>query len=469
MWGIGLVGDLLAQRIEEELVHTQPRMNGGELQRLMVIVGKLKQKRLAHLCASCYTYECNEYSIYEYKAPAMIRTYLLPCHLPRADADALNRESGRIYTQTLVWHYRIYRRKRIWLSPAAAERLGDFLSPTTLHAHSRDAAQQAFYKACKTAKANRGAGANYPHKRKYYRPTIWKNSGIRVAGSTLLLARARGLAPVSVALPSALQSLGKAAFVEMRLVYDLIGRRYQWHLVVEDGAQPPVAAGTATLAADLGEIHPAAVANEQGEVVIFTARDLRALNQYRHKKLASLQARQSKCKRGSRLWKRLQRRKVYLLARNNRQRRDIEHKVTRAITNHAKQERARRLVVGDVRTVGKGKRLHRNAQQKVSGWSHGRQIAFLTYKLEAEGIALQRQNEAYSSKTCPQCGTHTKPKGRNYRCSNTVCGFVGHRDAVGAANLVSKAVQGEYGHVQPHTTKYRRAFRRSSGRSPARS
>src|SRR6266545_485780 len=183
---------------------------------------------------------------------AVIRTHMLPCAIPRAEADALNRESGRVYTETLVWHYRIYRRKGIWLSPGAAERLGDYLSPTTLHAHSRDAAQQAFYKACKTAKANRGMGAKYPHKRKYYRPTIWKNSGIRVQNGAVLLARARGLTPIVVALPPAFQAFGKAAFVEMRLIYDRIARRYQWHLVVDDGVQPPDRAGDQTLAADLG-------------------------------------------------------------------------------------------------------------------------------------------------------------------------------------------------------------------------
>jgi putative transposase len=224
--------------------------------------------------------------------------------------------------------------------------------------------------------------------------------------------------------------------------------------------QPPDPPGEQTLAADLGEIHPAAVANEQGAVVIFTARELRALNQYRHKRLASLQQAQSHCKKRSRHWKRLQRRKRYLLARNNRQRRDIEHKVTRAITRYAKQERARRLVVGDVRCVGKGKRLTANGQQKVSGWSHGRQIAFLTYKLAAEGIALERQNEAYSSKTCCACGAINKPTGRAYRCR--VCGFVGHRDANGAVNQESKALYGEYSHIQPRSVKYRRAFRRSS-------
>ncbi len=390
----------------------------------------------------------------------MIRTHIFPCSLPRAEADALNRESGRVYSQTLIWQYRIYRRKGSWLSPGASERLGDFLSSTTLHAHSRDAAQQAFHKACKTAKVNRGMGAKYPHKHKYYRTTVWKATGIRVRDGQVLLARARGLAPVVVALPPTLVSLPPAAYVEMRLVYNRVGRRYQWHLVVDDGIQPPLTAGDQTLAADLGEIHPAAIANEQGDVVIFTARELRALNQYRHKRLASLQARQSKCKKCSRRWKRLQRRKVYLLARNNRQRRDIEHKVTRAITNHAKAEGAKRLVVGDVRDVGKGKRMAANSQQKVSGWSHGRQIAFLTYKLAAEGITLERQSEAYSSKTCCGCGVQNKPKGRTYRCGR--CGLVCHRDANGAVNQVSKAVNGSYGHIQPRTTMYRRPFRRSS-------
>ena len=72
----------------------------------------------------------------------MIRTHILPCRLPRADADALNRESGRISTEVLVWHYRIYRRTRRWLSPQADERLNDSFGPTTLHAHRRDAAQR---------------------------------------------------------------------------------------------------------------------------------------------------------------------------------------------------------------------------------------------------------------------------------------------------------------------------------------
>ena len=56
-------------------------------------------------------------------------------------------------------------KRRVWLSQKCGERLEDGLGgPTTLHAHSRDAAQQGFYQACKTAKACRelGLDVKYP-------------------------------------------------------------------------------------------------------------------------------------------------------------------------------------------------------------------------------------------------------------------------------------------------------------------
>jgi hypothetical protein len=37
----------------------------------------------------------------------MIRTHVFPCLLSKAEADALNRESGRIYSSVLVRHYRV--------------------------------------------------------------------------------------------------------------------------------------------------------------------------------------------------------------------------------------------------------------------------------------------------------------------------------------------------------------------------
>src|SRR5262252_1081224 len=144
----------------------------------------------------------------------MLRTTQVVCSLPKEEADALNAESGRIYTDMPVQHYRRYRKQGVWLSPKCGERLGDAVGgPTSLHAHSRDAAQQGFYKACKTAKACRELGLDmrYPHKRKHFRTTIWKKTGIRLKDDKLLLARARGLCAVEVPLPSDLLALPKTA------------------------------------------------------------------------------------------------------------------------------------------------------------------------------------------------------------------------------------------------------------------
>jgi len=51
----------------------------------------------------------------------MIRTHLFACSLLRAEADALNHESGQVYTNVLVRHYRVFRRSGHWLSPGAGE------------------------------------------------------------------------------------------------------------------------------------------------------------------------------------------------------------------------------------------------------------------------------------------------------------------------------------------------------------
>ena len=95
----------------------------------------------------------------------MLRTVQFACTLPKVDADALKAESGRLYTDLVVCHYRVYSRKGVWLRPDLGERWEDAHGgPTTLHAHSRDAAQQGFYKACTTAKACQAAGLDttYP-------------------------------------------------------------------------------------------------------------------------------------------------------------------------------------------------------------------------------------------------------------------------------------------------------------------
>jgi putative transposase len=369
-------------------------------------------------------------------------------------ADGLNAESGRIYSQTLVWHYRIYRRKGHWLSKGAAERLGDSLSETFLHAHSRDAAQQAFYQACKTARAN---GSRYPYKRKRFRPTIWKNTAIKISDGIMRLSLARGREPLLVKLPPNLASLQTSSFREVRLVYSRYGF-YEWHVVVEDGNESAPSPGNRVAAIDLGEVHPAAITDGE-EAAIITARELRANRQYTARRLAELQRKQAAKKRGSRSWKRLQRRKNRFLAKQRRRTRDIEHKVSRAVVNWAVERKVGTLVIGDVREVANGKRMNAKSQQKIGLWAHGRMRQYITYKAEAAGIKVSEpEDESFSTQTCPRCGQRYKPMGRVYLCP--ACGFVAPRDVVGSINILSHYLYGEVGHIiPPSTVKYRQPFR----------
>ncbi|MCI0731521.1 MAG: transposase [Chloroflexi bacterium] len=402
----------------------------------------------------------------------MIVTHTFACKLPSSLADSLNRESGRIYTAVMVEHWRILRHTGHWLSPGAARKLQDRYDEGSklLHSHSIDAAQQAFYKACKTIRQLRKMGdpqARYPRRRRSYRTTIWKNTGISKQGTSLRLALARGIGPVLVALPAHLAHLAGEAFKEARLVYDRKSKRYNWHVVVEDGREPPDRSDWSNVAAiDLGEIHPA-VASDTTQAVVFSCRELRATIQYRNKRLAELSSRQAHCQKKSRQWWQLQRRKNRVSQMSERKQRDLCHKVSRAVVAWAIERQVARLVIGDVRDIADGKRLPKQSQQKISQWPHGLLRRYLTYKARDAGIDVVLREERYTSQSCPRCRHCTKPRGRVYTCPQ--CHFVGHRDVVGAGNLLSLELTGELGSIYAKDVRFRHPYKVSRLRpgSPA--
>jgi putative transposase len=379
----------------------------------------------------------------------MMRVQTFLCSLAKAEADALNRESGRVYTTVLIWHYRIYRRTGHWLSENAAKHLEDYLGgPTILHAHSRDAAQEGFYDACKIARSQRQTGLDmrYPRRRKVYRTTTWKSTGIRLCDGKMWVSRSRGLEPICVVLPTHLLAYPAGAYKQVELVWDSAARRYAWHVTLEDGIEPLSTSGKNVVAVDLGEIHPATLTDGR-EAVVITARRLRATHQYTAKRLSELQAKQSGKQRESGRWARLQRRKHRFLAQQKKRTRDIEHKVSRAVVEWAQEREAGMLVIGDVRDVADGKRMAAHSQQKISLWSHGKMRQYITYKAEIIGIHVELVDEHHTSKTCPRCGSQYKPRGRVYRCST--CGLVAHRDVVGSINILSRKLNGELAKIAP--------------------
>src|SRR5262249_31607826 len=116
--------------------------------------------------------------------------------------------------------------------------------------------------------------------------------------------------------------------------------------------------------------------------------------------------------------KRLQRRKHRFLAQQQRRTGDIEHKVSRAVVDWARERGTGTLAVGDVRTIADEKRMAARSQQQIGLWSHGTTRQYVTYKAQAAGISVVLVDEHETSKTCPGCGRQYQPPGRVYRCPN---------------------------------------------------
>jgi len=154
-----------------------------------------------------------------------------------------------------------------------------------------------------------------------------------------------------------------------------------------------------------------------------------------------------------------------LQAQSAARQRDMLHKVSRAVIDEAQVMQAGTIIMGDVRDIADNtkteKRLSREQRQKMSNWPHGQLRQYITYKAAAVGITVELINEAYTSKTCPICGTRNKPNGRHYACSQ--CGYVGHRDTVGCTQILSRRRTGQLAQMVPcEAITYRHPFRRAS-------
>jgi putative transposase len=265
-----------------------------------------------------------------------------------------------------------------------------------------DAAQQAFYKACKTMRTLRKNGdeqARYPYKRRRYRTTVWKSSGVyRVTAGVLYLSLADGLERLQVLLPSHLAQAEKEQIVEVRLVFNKSTFHYTWHVVVDDGLMVE-AKHTKIAGVDLGEIHPVTL-TDGVEAAVIACRELRALNQGRNKRVAKMDAKLAKYRKHSRRWRKLQKRKRRYLANVKQQKRDIEHKIARETVSWAQENQIGVLAIGDVRDIADGKRWNTQNQQKLSNWSHGTIRKYITYKAADIGIqVVDDVSEKYTSQT----------------------------------------------------------------------
>ena len=343
--------------------------------------------------------------------------------------DKLSEESGRIYTLAKVWFWRYVRRKNVWLSEGALQRVLANGQPTTLHSQSAQKSIQCFMSSLKTWRKARRINPELrpPRKNKRHFKIIWTNQAVKVKDGKLVLPNARGTNPVVI------DGWTHPKPVQVEIGWD--GREYELrasYKIANDG----LSSEGLLASVDLGEVHPAVMGTENIHIIL-NGRLLRSKRRYREKLKAKLSARIDRKKKGGKRRERLIESKKRKLRKLNNQIRDIEHKLTAAGIKTLHEAGVRKLVIGDVRGIRVGNDCGKVQNQRLHQAPLGRIRSYLEYK----GVRLgwkkpDLQNEAYSSKNCPRCEARNNPRGRNYFCAT--CGFKAHRDVVGQVNILNK-------------------------------
>lgn len=314
-----------------------------------------------------------------------------------------------------------------------------------------------YSEACFTTSKRKQAGerARYPRRRRALMPVRWYSGTFKLKGRILALSVARGAPPLEVRLareapypPESVRSI--------TLVVDA-GR-----LCVDLTAEVPVVAADVdpdrVAGVDPGIIHPYAVLGPDGQALLVSGRALRAEERLhlddtkaRGRKMGRRAPRRGQ--RGSRRWRKLRAAQARAEARHGRRIRQAHHRATKEVVEWAVQNRVGTLVVGH--PVGIAQKDSGRVQNRRVGttWRRTHLTAALADKAELAGIRVVRVDERGTSSTCPRCGGRTtKPRGRNFSCP--ACGFAGHRDLVGAANI---AARGGGTTTEPSVVTHRRA------------
>ncbi|MDF2714198.1 MAG: transposase, OrfB family protein, partial [Paenibacillus sp.] len=373
----------------------------------------------------------------------MIRCMKTPFRASKADLERLfacNRISAAIWNRCLhvAKNYSL-RHDGKWIGQTELQAALKHQFP--LHSQSVQAVCHKYIFARDSAKEAKkhGFASKYPYKHKKGFNTKWVDRSFQIKGNVILLSlgiwNGKRQPPIRITVPD----LPDAEIKEIELVYD---RELMVSISYDDGKTVSDNRGSQIAGVDLGEIHSIAATTTTNRSIIITGRKARSIHRLRNKKLAEIQRLMSKCKKGSRQWKRYNQAKRYVLRKSERQLNDVIHKTTKQFVTWCTEQEVKEVVVGQVEGVQRNtkKKKRKTVNQKLSNWSFGKILKQLAYKLEEHGTRLNTIDESYTSQQCPCCGRRKKTSARIYTCS---CSYEEHRDIHGSKGILSKYVYGD--------------------------
>ena len=179
---------------------------------------------------------------------------------------------------------------------------------------------------------------------------------------------------------------------------------------------------------DLGETILMACAFDDGSVILYSGRLIKAVRRYWQKVRANL-------RQNSRRWKQIA----------HREKKQVEHLLHMA-ASHFIAECVRRdvkeIAIGDLNGIRESIDYGYQLNQRLHAWPYRKLIDMLKYKGALAGILVRDDiNEGSTSITCHACGKVVASNRRHrglYVCS---CGWRAQADVNGALNIYERAYQ----------------------------
>ena len=310
-----------------------------------------------------------------------------------------------------------------------------------LHSQSIQNVRRTYFKSWKSYSALKKSGGvanpKPPNNRKKYMTTRWLKSaitfvdGTRLYGKRVLLSMGAGRSKLEIQLPSNF-NISETEYIA---TIDLCYKHGQWELHFSYRYEiENTDTGKGVVGVDIGEIHPM-VSHDGADTHIYNGRYIRSLYRHRNKVLSECSHAISRCKRHSKRWWKLTRRKWKRINKIDNQIKDALHKHTTGFLKYCKDKGIGTIVLGDLTGIRDNINYGKCANQRLHQWAFGKITSLITYKSKVLGIKVVQIDEAYTSQTCPACGNRKKPNNRDYACK---CGFRYHRDGVGAINIFRK-------------------------------
>ncbi len=264
----------------------------------------------------------------------------------------------------------------------------------SLHSQSIQMVAQAFAANIESTRENRKKGRRmrYPWRTKKFYPVSWPAQAVKVKQGKISLPMGRGRKPLGFDINDLPENIGAC-----RLVWN---RGFELHVSLPLPESDYVPGGVkATI--DLGEIHLAAVTTDSGKGFVVSGRGIRSLKRQRSKALSKIARKQSRCKKYSKRWKKLQRAKNKIILRYQTRIRDLRHKATHQVVEFCKTHGVGEVYIGNPHGV-RNRNCGRHHNSRMALWEYGKDIDYLTYKLKACGIKVIIGTERGTSSQCPR-------------------------------------------------------------------